>query len=887
MTAPITVDPTTLSTTGATVSSEGDAAAAAVTALSSALSGAGALFGHDAAGVVFGQSYTQAGQSLLDAAASAVSACGKVGFGVQMSALNYARANAASTVGGGEVSVTQPSAPSEFAAPSMPPPMGGGVVAPVAWSLVESFVGDVWPDGDPEQMRTAATAWRTFATAISATAGPVATAGTTLAGQQIPEAGQMGGATGEISTGLTDIAAQAQTLATQVDAFAASVEATQNAIRALLHQLSFAGILEAVGDIFGGENPWDKVREVADEIRTVLDNMKREADASRTLFSQGMNALDSATTSLQSWATKEFVEVFGEDVGTALSQDFKALVGFPAGAFKFLGVTAEGLQQLDPTRFAYDPQGALDAWKSVAESTAVVTNPALLAEKVISDPQGSLDTVKGLVDWKDVEEGDPFRALGYNVVQVGSLFLPGVGEAAPAVDAASSEARVAGAEARAAGAGTRDAAAAAGSRLTSATEGISTKAGEIGTKLDGIKVPEAQGVPGAGGRAPVEAPPVRGEPPTSQSVTHPSQHEPRPQEPGHQSVSDHPPPTRNTAQNHSATADIDGGHDQAMRPAHGSATTHGGLSAEQTGPATGGRGMPRETSATSNGDTTFGGHTPTEASDNFVRPSGPSPFPDPPMGEPTAGNHGLASDLPVPQRSESNGYEHSSGDGYGGGNSTAGSSPDADGNQQTWNKASDDNGALANEGERHNSEGYDPRGHDDQGGETHSGDAANEHSDAEDSALFDANGHYLPDSLPSYEELLDMTATEPDAAHYWSGRDSSGVGVGPDGSGIAEQIASGNGGTTLELTLEAHGMDPLPKWDRADPESVRFWEQASAAYADNASGEVTAVVGSNLRPGNIWQTVEIPRLMDNPDVTRIIEIDPDTGRHTVIFSRGK
>jgi len=139
------------------------------------------------------------------------------------------------------------------------------------------------------------------------------------------------------------------------------------------------------------------------------------------------------------------------------------------------------------------------------------------------------------------------------------------------------------------------------------------------------------------------------------------------------------------------------------------------------------------------------------------------------------------------------------------------------------------------------------------------------------------DGRYQPGSLPSIDELRALTRTAPDTAFYWSGRDANGVGVGPDGSGIAENIASGNGGRTLEQTLAANGVDPLPVWNQKDPESVRFWEDASAAFAENASGQVRAVVGSDLRPGNIWQTVEIPRLVDNQNVTSISQLDPDTG----------
>lgn len=485
--------------------------ATATQTLSSALSGAGALFGHDSAGIVFGQGYTHSGQALLDAAESAVNACRRVGFGVQMSASNYGKANAASTVGGGESPVPVPTEPSCFGGLTMPPPMGGGVAAPLGWSLVEQFVGEVWPDGNPAQMHAAAAAWRGFAAAIGAAAGPVSASGTALGGMQIPESGKMVEAAGKVASGLSDIAAQAQALASNVDAFADNVQATQDAVRDLLHQLSPGGVLETIGGIFTGHNPIDKIKQVAGEIKTVLNNMKRQADASSQLFSQGINALDSVTDSLESWAKKEFISAFGQDVGNVLSSDFNALVDLPEGGLKFVAQTAHGLDQLDPSRFAYDPQGALDTWKGLANAAETLTNPVHLASEIMSDPQGSLNTVKGLVDWEDVEKGHPFRALGYDAAQVGSFFIPGAGEAAPAVDGASAATRAAadsaGAETRAAGAATRDAGATAATRAAGATEGITTKAGEISSKLDSVSVPEGA-TPGTvpGGRAPVEAP---------------------------------------------------------------------------------------------------------------------------------------------------------------------------------------------------------------------------------------------------------------------------------------------------------------------------------------------------------------------------------------------
>ncbi len=50
-------------------------------------------------------------------------------------------------------------------------------------------------------------------------------------------------------------------------------------------------------------------------------------------------------------------------------------------------------------------------------------------------------------------------------------------------------------------------------------------------------------------------------------------------------------------------------------------------------------------------------------------------------------------------------------------------------------------------------------------------------------------------------------------------------------------------------------------------------------------GEIRAVIGSELRTGNIWENVELPRLMKNPNVTKITTIDPKTGVEKIIFER--
>ena len=89
---------------------------------------------------------------------------------------------------------------------------------------------------------------------------------------------------------------------------------------------------------------------------------------------------------------------------------------------------------------------------------------------------------------------------------------------------------------------------------------------------------------------------------------------------------------------------------------------------------------------------------------------------------------------------------------------------------------------------------------------------------------------------------------------------------------------------TLEGLINSKGIT-MPAWDIDNPLSVKAWEDVSAAYANQVSGEVRAVMGEQLRLGNIWETVELPRLKANLAVTKITIIDPESLFETVIFIR--
>lgn len=86
------------------------------------------------------------------------------------------------------------------------------------------------------------------------------------------------------------------------------------------------------------------------------------------------------------------------------------------------------------------------------------------------------------------------------------------------------------------------------------------------------------------------------------------------------------------------------------------------------------------------------------------------------------------------------------------------------------------------------------------------------------------------------------------------------------------------------MFIESRGIN-MPVWDAANPASLRAWQDVSRVYASSASGEVRAVVGSNLRPGNIWQSVELPALQRNPNVSGVIQVNPKTGAESVLWGR--
>jgi len=259
--APLSVDPTALSAAGVSLAAVGDGYTTAMTTLAAAFS---ANTGQDAAGVVFGRQYVNTGRDLLKAVTAGINALRTTGYGIQMSAVNYSRAEAASDISMRAQALPTPPCPAPVTSAAPPVPTGGGVAQPMLWAVVEFLVGDLWPNGDPTALRTAGAAWKTFGSALYHvsidTAGPYNTVGA----QQIPEAELIKAPIRDIGSMMSSLGGACQTLGNGLINYANDVEHAQQAIRDLLNKLgSIGGIVGTFFEFVKGHGD-DELDEIVD-----------------------------------------------------------------------------------------------------------------------------------------------------------------------------------------------------------------------------------------------------------------------------------------------------------------------------------------------------------------------------------------------------------------------------------------------------------------------------------------------------------------------------------------------------------------------------------------------------------------------------------------------
>ncbi|ORB56774.1 hypothetical protein BST43_13275 [Mycobacteroides saopaulense] len=426
------IDPPQLAASGKSVDYGADGLLAAAQALAGGTLSFNA--GQDDAGEDFGEQYVTSAHQIIDALFQTLEAARSVGHGIGVSAANYALADAAATIPQAAPSVGMPAKINDpKVSVSAVGANGGGVMAPALWSVVEFFVGDFWPNGDPNGARAVAVPWKALWQALPRIAMQMQAAKAGISAQTMPEAETIGKAIDTITSSLTQLAQLAGSLASELEGFADQVQHAQDSIRDLLRRLSPSNVLDTLGDFFfHGESPLDEIKAVARDIKGVLDNHGQQVNARVSdLMSIGAS-IDAAKDAIKDWVSKEF---------PSAAPVINALVSMDAGALKnivgmFTGPAAY-VAGLDPTRFVYDTQGAQQSWGGLAKTVAGAMDPvgttAREFAKFASDLGGQtdkgLETVKALVDWEDVEKGDPWEAVGYNLTTAATFAVPGGGVA--------------------------------------------------------------------------------------------------------------------------------------------------------------------------------------------------------------------------------------------------------------------------------------------------------------------------------------------------------------------------------------------------------------------------------------------------------------------------
>lgn len=206
--------------------------------LSATLSGTGGMAGVDPAGTKWASAYDTAARTLGQGIMQAVGASFSMAMLLEHTGLNHARAETASTPGGGAgVADDTRYFPATCVAVTAPPAAGASGGGPPGWSLVQHLVGFVWPDGHQDLLHTAAGGWRTMATALRTGSTTTGQASVSIAQEQSPEVGAAQRVTGAVGQHYATLASGCDQLAQACDNYAAHLDTVHSQVEQRLAEL--------------------------------------------------------------------------------------------------------------------------------------------------------------------------------------------------------------------------------------------------------------------------------------------------------------------------------------------------------------------------------------------------------------------------------------------------------------------------------------------------------------------------------------------------------------------------------------------------------------------------------------------------------------------------
>lgn len=416
----IEVEPQALIDAGKQVGSLGVQLGALSDAMGQVLA-SGIASGADPAGLNFGISYGRQADQFGQYLAQAANAFKNVGLMLEATGYNYQHADQASAAGGSGPSGSVSGEPAETTAGDAPyGPNGSIVTPPTKYHLITPFirlipafgmaagVAMTWPSGNSGMMNVTAAQWRNIGQGLKVFESALSGAKAAVGAQDIPEGATIATALSDLGSGTTTLAGVADGLATSISDFAAGVLETQDAIRDLLDRISLDGLWDTVTGFLSGDG--DRVlREIADDVSTVLENFQNQVKGVLGLLEELATLLGEAADAFQKWIRPVLVETFGEDAGNALADGITLFTDIQVGGATGLIALVSGTVALA------DP----DTWKGIADTALMVAKDPSLIDDVLKQ-MGS--EFIALDQW----QGDnPGRGFGEAAVNVASLFVPG------------------------------------------------------------------------------------------------------------------------------------------------------------------------------------------------------------------------------------------------------------------------------------------------------------------------------------------------------------------------------------------------------------------------------------------------------------------------------
>ncbi len=404
------VDPDALIRNGRELGSLGAQLGMLSDSLGTALSG-GIASGLDPVGLNFGLTYADLAQNFANYLADAATALKTQGYLLEATGFNYKNADAASTVGGpgptggvGEAPAATTAADAPFGpnATIIPPPPG--------WAIIQALVRLPWPSGVPALMSVTAAQWKNYASGFTAVQANIdrVKAAVALDVQHIDEGPKINEALQTLHKKVVHLAGLATGTATQIEEFAKGVQEAQDAIRRILKRMSFSGLIDTVKGIFTGDGA-RIAREIARDAEAILNYLQSIVKAIVGILGQLTEEIGDAATALQKWVEPRLEEVFGEEVGGALSAAFKAYTDFQVGVISgVIGTVAGVVAMADP-----------DTWIGMYDVAMMVVQDPSKADDVLVAMGREFFAVDQLT-------GDhPGRGVGQAGFNILSSFAPG------------------------------------------------------------------------------------------------------------------------------------------------------------------------------------------------------------------------------------------------------------------------------------------------------------------------------------------------------------------------------------------------------------------------------------------------------------------------------